>query len=710
MADPLSVGGSAVGIISLGIAVCDGLVRYYRSWKDCGGDVEAMLESIESLMGSFQCLGPCLESDGLNKDLVKQVEASIKLSRNRVESLDRELEKLKREANPNMRQKIHFQSRRLLYPFKQDTIRGLGERVSSLKGNVSIALEALQLDTSEVILMETRGVGDSVNAAVDLLAKAEKDERKRAILNWLNPPDPYSNYNAACKQREKDTGTWFLKGHEYATWRDTSNSILWLHGIPGCGKTVLSSTVLKDVFQRYQHTSRIAFFYFSFNDKGKQSTHMLLASLIKQLSTQCPTTPKALIDLYSCHNDGQQLPTTDELMETLRIIIGDTHQTYIILDALDECEEWEDLLENIEEIFRWNIANLHLLVTSRREKMIEDVFEDFVKTQVCLQNKLVDGDIRLHIHQQLLIDRKLRRWPSETKKEIEEALANGANGMFRWAACQLDELRTCRTPNSVRNALNTLPKDLDDTYERILLNIPENGRQDVLTILKWLAFSTCPVSVSEVAEALTIDLGHQPPLFDSTRRYFDPRDILELCSSLVTVSRKESDEEGFFEYLGNVEARLSLAHFSVKEYLVSDRIKYGKASEYSINKICADQCITECCLAYLLQFNTPDAPTTRRKSPLIRYAACRWSYHARVVEDKVNVMRLIMDLFLLNRNAYRNWLCNRRISEFLLPLYLASDLGLVNIAKTLIVQGAEVNAQAEFNQGGYYGNALQAAS
>ena len=38
--------------------------------------------------------------------------------------------------------------------------------------------------------------------------------------------------------------------------------------------------------------------------------------------------------------------------------------TYILLDALDECTDREDLLEFIEALMDWNVKGLHVLATS----------------------------------------------------------------------------------------------------------------------------------------------------------------------------------------------------------------------------------------------------------------------------------------------------------------------------------------------------------
>lgn len=58
-------------------------------------------------------------------------------------------------------------------------------------------------------------------------------------MKWLASTDPLINQIAARAKHEAHTGNWFIQGSECQEWRDTPNSFLWLHGIPGCGKSVL---------------------------------------------------------------------------------------------------------------------------------------------------------------------------------------------------------------------------------------------------------------------------------------------------------------------------------------------------------------------------------------------------------------------------------------------------------------------------------------
>src|SRR5271170_6143147 len=102
---------------------------------------------------------------------------------------------------------------------------------------------------------------------------------------------------------------------------------------------------------------------------------------------------------------------------------------------------------------------------------------------------------------------------------------------FRWVECQLHALRKCLSVSTVRNALHNLPRTLDDTYARILNNIPQEYRREAHCALQLLTVSLEPLSLREVAEAVAVDC--ESGLFDPENRLQAPEALLEICSSLV---------------------------------------------------------------------------------------------------------------------------------------------------------------------------------
>jgi hypothetical protein len=102
-----------------------------------------------------------------------------------------------------------------------------------------------------------------------------------------------------------------------------------------------------------------------------------------------------------------------------------------------------------------------------------------------------------------------------------------------------------------------------------------------------------------------------------------------------------------------------LAHFSVKECLVSERVQAGLATRYSIRGIRRNIFIPKICFPYLLQFDNPDSLViqTIEEFPLAGYAAKYWTQHARAARKEVGgIHRLVVELFLSKRETYVNWI------------------------------------------------------
>ena len=189
--------------------------------------------------------------------------------------------------------------------------------------------------------------------------------------------------------------------------------------------------MIQDVVSHYQSepTTAVVYFYFDFNDLDKQHTKNLISSLIVQLSAQSPHLPDSLQSAYSRSQNGQKQPTIEDLTILLRQMLKIFKGTYILLDALDECTDREELLEFIEALMEWNIQDLHVLATSRKENDIATSLEPLVTLQQGIQSALVNADIRIHIMERLSSDPKLKKWPVDVQKEIEDALMKGAKGM-----------------------------------------------------------------------------------------------------------------------------------------------------------------------------------------------------------------------------------------------------------------------------------------
>jgi ankyrin repeat domain-containing protein 50 len=197
---------------------------------------------------------------------------------------------------------------------------------------------------------------------------------------------------------------------------------------------------------------------------------------------------------------------------------------------------------------------------------------------------------------------------------------------FRWVVCQLDALRKCLTTGHVKKALQQLPKTLDDTYNRILDQINDEYCQFACDIFTFLAFSKRPLKLEEVVEGIAFN--PETKCFDDDKKLFDPLDVLQVCSSLITLSdprtlhnAKGSDEQE--DHL-EVSKQVRFAHFSVKEFLTSER---ASKSRFHISVQTSHELIAERSILYMLSnLKAVDLPSPN-SFPFLRYSARYWYEH-----------------------------------------------------------------------------------
>lgn len=137
---------TAAGLISLGITSCQGLLVYYRSWKDADETVNNMYGSIEALTRTFMVLERSISSSTLNKDATQRVNESAKSCEQGISALNKKLAKIQLQTNQDSwRERSWARLKGTLYPFKESTLIMLKERCNELRDNLTLAVAALQV-------------------------------------------------------------------------------------------------------------------------------------------------------------------------------------------------------------------------------------------------------------------------------------------------------------------------------------------------------------------------------------------------------------------------------------------------------------------------------------------------------------------------------------------------------------------------------------
>ena len=178
--------------------------------------------------------------------------------------------------------------------------------------------------------------------------------------------------------------------------------------------------------ERSSDETGVAVLYLKYNEPEQTLDH-LLGSLLKQLAQDCDSIPLALSDLYETHRDRSTSPSLDEIMRTISTMVDQYNELFVVVDALDECEE--ELRWNLVEQLRRLDPKLRLLITSRYLNSIEEELEGYARCEI----KASKEDIELFIDNQIRKNRSLRkvveRSPS-LRQDIKGAVVKTADDMY----------------------------------------------------------------------------------------------------------------------------------------------------------------------------------------------------------------------------------------------------------------------------------------
>jgi len=275
---------------------------------------------------------------------------------------------------------------------------------------------------------------------------------------------------------------------------------------------------------------------------------------------------------------------------------------------------------------------------------------------------------------------------------------------FRWVYCQLETLRHC-LPASVRRILAELPETLDVTYERILQEIPKSNQVHAHRLLQCLTVAVRPLRVEELAEVLAVDFDTSegiPKLNEALRWEDQEQAVLSACSSLIAVIKEEGKDSRVVQF----------SHFSVKEFLTSDRLATSKmdASRYHhIPLEPAHTIMAQACLSVLLRLDPHIEEASTSDFPLALYAAEHFGDHAEFERVLSHIWDGVDDLLDADKSHFTVWSRIYRDhwtngGSDVTPLYYVSRRGYRGFVDYLISKRPE-----DMNVRGYYGTPLHAA-
>lgn len=487
------------------------------------------------------------------------------------------------------------------------------------------------------------------NATSSRASKAERRARLSARINGIHTQD---TFESAVQYHHSGTCSWVVELNEFRQWTaaDTECSqLLWLHGPPGFGKTILSAWVVQ--YLKKTSSGPAAYFFCVADNERTRDPFAILRSWLLQI-IEIEDRAIDAMEAFLSSLKGQDILTNAELWEALVVLCQACPKCVFLLDGFDECTNvaasahyhTDDSRSYFLQDLKRSLARVNdarALVVSRdiadiraylgRDISHEEEGVHMLEYQITAKD--TEADVALFSAH--VVNQKLPRKSPEIRKQIASEAANRSKGMFLWIQLLEKEISPRQNAKQLRATVRDMPSGISEAYARELEKIhllPGDDRSIAIMILRWVLFAVRPLQVKGLAEALIVsdrNLEAYPrdELPDEWEVGFVDEDyvnatILGLCGSLLRL-RSRSPREPLCD------STVHFVHFSVKEYLTSDGEENAWASRLGIgNGRTEAEFLSQVCLRYVTLDVFREIPTETRLFPLLSYASWAWYFHS----------------------------------------------------------------------------------
>ena len=437
------------------------------------------------------------------------------------------------------------------------------------------------------------------------------------------------------RERFTTSCEWIINLKKYQRWVDkTESHLLWLHGLPGAGKSMLCSAIIKDLQERQEQEYAVAFCFFDSRQGHLSSARYILEAFAYQLRNCIrPFGPGRL--LRSSLGEGNKLTepiSLDQFQSDLRqlLVSIDIHaRICIVLDGLDDDQE------GIKTVI------MHETLRANKVRGKPHPIRCVMSSRSACEARINPGDlIQIDLATEPGIQHDMLKFakfrlanifgasPKETMfvSTLAEQLCSRANGSFLWLALAIDDIQRMEPRPQKCQIISQLPSTISGFYQRSLQHIPSHDIETAQNIFSWLTVASRPLYLSELLEALALRPNHtqiyaQPPSANFNANFPEAQtEIHRICGWLVNITK---------------EGIVRLRHPTLRDYLLftvasSNRLRHPV--------LAAHELLAHSCLVLLSSVIRLEASPTAQQlgrgmtSTLIKYAAANWSVHYRMSE------------------------------------------------------------------------------
>ncbi|KAE8314333.1 hypothetical protein BDV41DRAFT_575891 [Aspergillus transmontanensis] len=509
--------------------------------------------------------------------------------------------------------------------------------------------------------------------------------------------DPNENRRSLMARRGRPTENtcqWIFKTDALAKWLDAraagnrpADSILWLHGLPGSGKSTMAMCLTEGLEQHFDDHQQDSFAYFfcEANHDTQNTATSILRGILWQLIRQNPILGDCLSRRFRERKDTL-LTSFDALWTLFTEIVIDPRcgVSFCIIDALDECD-FESLMLILKQLklsffdrpSSQFTSNVRILITSRPYKEIETYLSIFPSRDLA---SFQEGrkDIEIFIEQKVSHLNMCKSYPDGMRSSIRNILKEKAAGTFLWVGLTCNELMDVDIQDTM-SFLGSLAPGLNTLYTKLMEKAVESEqkRERVYSILAVVAVSRQALTLFQLCMACSLYVGEE-----DTRVVFAREDI-KLCRLMVV------EKDGL----------VNLLHKSVQDFLFRSDLTHFPTIEESHAQL-AYSCINYAAKHFQKPFRGLGKLLDDREYRLaerrdvrdlndqidreisgwdeyIPYCSQYWMEHAHLAGPIFDVKKITETHFLtLDSSSREGWLRYYRLNAYRIP----EKLGILHIA------------------------------
>ena len=371
----------------------------------------------------------------------------------------------------------------------------------------------------------------------------------------------YADHKDINPDRVPGTCQWFLNNEKFHEWAESDSSdLLWVTADPGCGKSVLSKSLVDGELQSTLSLTTAYYFFKDDSPEQRSATHAVCA-LIHQICSQNSALLEKVLSAYQ--TNGNKLSLSFSWLWDLLLEIAQSPEAgeiVCVMDALDECAEGGKnlLIDSFNKLYspkRVCKGRLKFLVTSRPYLDIEERFDRLVvRLSGEDESQIIKQEIDLVIVDRVSKLASMKRLDPETKSALQNRLLQTENRTYLWLYLTLDGVEKefgLATPKRMRGFIDALPRTVNQAYGKLLDRSPrpEQARKLLHIVLAAIR----PLTLREMNMAFNIEDGQK----SREEVDLDPEDsfgayVKNLCGLLVSI----------------FDAKIFLLHQTVKEFLL----------------------------------------------------------------------------------------------------------------------------------------------